>query len=580
MATDQQVQEFVHRIEEGRWVKWIKLGMLFAVLGGMFVAFILDPWYWGLYKGLSHPKAIEQAQIARELARGNGFTTKTIRPLAYSQIKTNKGCINVNRLQDTYYAPLWPMTLAPALRAVKDKWQMTTRDYVYVGDRMVSAVAMIFFFLSIGVNFFTARRLFDSLMGVWTIVTMLACALFWRYSMSGLPQMLMLFLFSCAVYALVRATEARLEERWPWGWLSLVALIFGLLALTHGITIWIFAGTLFFCGLYFLPRWQTVLLMGVIFMCVYSPWMYRQYRVSGSPVGISAYSILYQIRGNESSIMRSMDLDTSGVSPTVFRRKIQMQASDQLGNLFNSLGGCVAAPIFFLALMHFFKSPLARTFRWALLSMWLFALLGMSAVGSDDDGQLSANDLNILFIPMFAAYGTAFLLVLWSHLEINVPLVRYCFYTLIVGISFLPMSNLLMCGTKSPVQWPPYVPPYIAIMRDWTTPDEVIASDMPWAVAWYADRKSLWLPMTIQLFIDLNDYERMGGKIAGIYLTPLSGNKGLISDIVKGDYKEWAPFILRNVNIKDFPLKAVTAMPLDNQCIFYSDRDRWTERVD
>ena len=580
MATDQQVQEFVHRIEEGRWVKWIKLGTLIAVMSGMFVAFILDPWYWGLYKGLSHPKAIEQAQIARELARGNGFTTKVIRPLAYTQMKTNKGFVTMNRLPDTYFAPLWPMTLAPALRIVKDKWQMTTRDYVYVGDRIVSAVAMIFFFLSIGVSYFTARRLFDNLMGAWTVVTMLACSLFWKYSMSGLPQMLMIFLFSGAVYAMLRAIEAHIEGRWPVGWLALTAFIFGLLTLTHGISAWIFAGALFFCVFYFLHRWKTVALMSGIFLLVYSPWMYREYRISGSPVGISAYSILVQIRGSESTIMRSMDLDASGIGPTVFRSKIQTLVAGQLGDLFASLGGSVTAPIFFLALLHLFKTPLARTLRWALFSMWLFALLGMSAVGSDDDNQLAANDLNILFIPMFAAYGTAFLLVMWSRLDINVSLIRYGFYALIVSISSIPLANLLLCGTKSPVQWPPYVPPYIAILRDWTTPDEVIASDMPWAVAWYADRKSLWLPMTIQLFIDMNDYERMGGKIAGIYLTPLSGNKGLISDIVKGDYKEWAPFILRNVNIKDFPFKAVTAMPLDNQCIFYSDRDRWTERAD
>ena len=51
-------------------------------------------------------------------------------------------------------------------------------------------------------------------------------------------------------------------------------------------------------------------------------------------------------------------------------------------------------------------------------------------------------------------------------------------------------------------------------------------------------------------------------------------------DIVKGEYKEWAPFILRQVNVKDFPLRAVTAMPIDNECVFYSDRDRWTNRED
>jgi len=161
-----------------------------------------------------------------------------------------------------------------------------------------------------------------------------------------------------------------------------------------------------------------------------------------------------------------------------------------------------------------------------------------------------------------------------------VLLVKYAFYALLFGLCSLPLLNYMTTGNKSPVQWPPYVPPYIAIMRDWTQPEEIIASDMPWAVAWYADRKSLWLPMTIQNFLDLSDYERIGARIVGIYLTPISGNKALIGDIVKGDYKEWAPFILRKVDFKDFPLKSVTAMPLDNQCIFYSDRDRWTDKMD
>ena len=36
-----------------------------------------------LFRGLSSPQAMEQAQIARQIARGEGFTTKMIRPLAY-----------------------------------------------------------------------------------------------------------------------------------------------------------------------------------------------------------------------------------------------------------------------------------------------------------------------------------------------------------------------------------------------------------------------------------------------------------------------------------------------------------------
>jgi hypothetical protein len=117
-------------------------------------------------------------------------------------------------------------------------------------------------------------------------------------------------------------------------------------------------------------------------------------------------------------------------------------------------------------------------------------------------------------------------------------------------------------------------------MNQWTTDGEIICSDMPWGVAWYADRRSLWLPMSTQDFLDLNDYKQLNNEIVGLYFTPVSAHQPFLSEIAKGDYKEWAAFILRLGQIKDFPLKVSTVMPIDNECIFYSDRDRWTNRED
>ena len=102
---------------------------------------------------------------------------------------------------------------------------------------------------------------------------------------------------------------------------------------------------------------------------------------------------------------------------------------------------------------------------------------------------------------------------------------------------------------------------------------------MPWAVAWYADRKSLWLPMTIDDFIALNDYNQLKGDRRALSHAR-HRQPAFICEIVKGEYKDWAPFIMRQVNIADFPLKAVTALPIDDECIFYADRDRWTARED
>ena len=53
--------------------------------------------------------------------------------------------------------------------------------------------------------------------------------------------------------------------------------------------------------------------------------------------------------------------------------------------------------------------------------------------------------------------------------------------------------------------WVPYLPPYISILNQWTEPNEIIASDTPRAVAWYADRRSLWLPDTVERFNEFHD---------------------------------------------------------------------------
>ena len=582
MASENQIQQFVHRLEEGGWVKWVQLTALIAVCVAGFVAFIFDPTYTGLFKGLSHPKGMEQAQIARELARGNGFTTKMIRPAVLGQFKENKGSIPVEVMPDTYHAPLWPVVLMPVLRVFKDTWLMTTKDLVFTPDRVVAGVAAVFFFLSALVNYFSVRRLFDHQLAILVTGLVLICDLFWKFSQSGLPQTLMLCLFSSAVYTLIRAVENEIAERSPLPYLAGTAALFGLLALTHGLTIWIFMGALAFCAIYFQQRQKIVLTMLGIFVVIYSPWLVRNYMVCGNPMGSSQFSILFQIKGTESAIMRDTEFKTDGISPLIFRNKIQSGISNQFSEIFRLLGGCLVAPIFFLALMHLFKSRQTSVLRWALLSMWLFAVLGMAVFGSDDDGNpLSANDLHSLFIPIFAAYGFAFVLVLWTRLEINVSLLQKAFITFIFGVSALPIINTVSGNVaKSVVQWPPYVPPYIAVLNGWTTDQEIIASDMPWAVAWYADRKSLWLPATLQDFVDLNDYGRLGGRIVGLYLTPVTGNKELIGDIVKGEFKEWSPFILRAVNAKDFPLRAATALPIDNQCIFYADHDRWSDRLD
>jgi hypothetical protein len=122
------------------------------------------------------------------------------------------------------------------------------------------------------------------------------------------------------------------------------------------------------------------------------------------------------------------------------------------------------------------------------------------------------------------------------------------------------------------------VPPAIATLRELTTPDEIIASDVPWAVAWYADRRSLWLPFDPPDLQTLSEQKQLGAPIVGLYFTPVSGTENLFGDLINGEYQHWTRFIVRSVDLaySPYPFMTFFGMP---DCTLYMDRDRRHEKI-
>ena len=207
--------------------------------------------------------------------------------------------------------------------------------------------------------------------------------------------------------------------------------------------------------------------------------------------------------------------------------------------------------------------------------MWFGAVVGMALYGIDEEQGVAANQLHLLFVPIMTCFGLAFLLVHWSRLEIGGRLARVAFFTLLFLLCGWPMIfNLLLEPAQPAVRWPPYAPPYISVINNWMKPNEITATDMPWAVAWYADRRAVWLPETVKGYTEMSDYEMLGGPINALYLTPISGSQNTLRDILKGEYNGWASVIMRSVDLKDFPLKWAILLGPDNECVFFSDKDR------
>jgi len=566
------LQQFIHALEEGRFARVVRWIVIVAICFFGLIMFVFDPFYKGLFKGLTHHKGMEQAAIAKQIASGNGFSTRTIRPIAVAQMQANQRPLpSPESFPDTYYGPVWPATLAPFMLLFKGKWDMMPNDHVYVGDRIVTTVSAVFFFMGAIVAYWTIRRLFDARIGMITLCLTLLAAIFWRYLSTGLPQLQLFFFFGIAMYVMLRAVEARLNGGKTLGWLTLAAVLFGIMALTNGVTSWLFLGALVFVGFYFPNRLAALPAMIAVFLLIVSPWLVRNYQLTGNPLGTGYFALLHQIRGSETDIMRGSDVEEMKLSPLHYRNKLQRGIQEQLGSLYENLGGCVVAPLFFVALLHPFRRPEARAIRWLLLLTWLSAIVGSSLSRGEDTAQgLSSTDFQLFFIPLFAAYGLAFLYVLWGRLEISSPLARTLLLIGVFLVSSLPMVNLVTASPRGIMAWPPYVPPYIGILAHWTGEKEIVASDMPWAVGWYANRTSLWVPRELRTLNEMHDYERLGAPIAGLHLTPIMSDQPLWSGVIKSS-RDWVPFIMRSPTLPTNPFTTMEPLPIDGMSAYFTN---------
>src|SRR5208282_4818833 len=101
--------------------------------------------------------------------------------------------------------------------------------------RAIALMGVLFFLASLVVLYFIALELFDQRLAYMAVGLTLVCDMMWRYSLSGLPQMFLLLLLHLNVYALLRAVRARYLNEPYLGWMAVLGVGFGLMALTHAV---------------------------------------------------------------------------------------------------------------------------------------------------------------------------------------------------------------------------------------------------------------------------------------------------------------------------------------------------------
>ncbi len=515
-----------------------------------------------LFRGLNSPQAMDQAQIAREIARGNGFTTKFIRPVAYqAAVEKQEGrAIPFEGFQDTYHSPLNPLLNAAVLKLIgaddAEQWRMGENEMVFPLDRVIATVSTLCFLMAIGVSYLLISRIFDAKIAGVTAILMLFCDTFWNYSLSGLPQMLMLLLFSCAIYFVYRAVEDASEGRIPFMPAIIAGVFFTLLAMTHFLTVWIALGYIIFAAVAFRPRGIVgisvlgILIVPAVFVIL------RNFGITGTPFGTAFLNLYNGIGGgNEDYVMRSRDLESFPLLDQGFFSSIIRTTLVQTSSIIPFLGGIIVAPLFFISLLHPFKRPSIANFRWAMLLMFAVSAFGLAIFGITSK-SLDPNQTHLLFAPIMTAYGLAFVSILWSKLPLvtSAPMMRNVHHMVIIVLCALPLVLALPLKVRIGMDkkdrggiphWPPYYAPALNLgLSKWLTDNQICFSDQPWAVAWYADRISVWLPPTREDFAEIeNSAANLETPVAGILISPSSHGTGNAAETAT-KYKDFASLVL------------------------------------
>jgi len=73
--------------------------------------------------------------------------------------------------------------------------------------------------------------------------------------------------------------------------------------------------------------------------------------------------------------------------------------------------------------------------------------------------------------------------------------IRYTVSATFVALACAPFALSFAAPAASPMAFPPYYPPWIESKARYLAPEDWMMTDVPWAVAWYGDRKAVWLSL-------------------------------------------------------------------------------------
>ena len=614
MQTMQALQNLIHKLETGRFARYILLALTVVIVAGIYNL--------RCFQNMAAPEAMDAAQLGRNIARGKGYTTQFIRPLSiYLVTQKNGGASDKDAARlntghpDIVNPPAYPVVLAGLMKVLPFEfdtslknafWSMPDsfsasgrRGIRYQPDFLITLFNQALFLVVIGLAFFWARWLFDAAVAWTSIFVLLGAELLWHFSVSGLPTMLLMLIFMGLLWCLTLCEREAREPKWGIIGLVVSSVAAGALTGAGGLTsyafVWMIVPVVSFLAFFSGPRrmlWCGLALAA--FAAVMTPWLARNYAVCGKPLGIAGYSIIegmppeFHLQMSEFRLQRSLQPTVPALSWILYWGKLAKNLQPILQNdLFKMAGGWISA--FFLAgLMVGFRNPALRRLRYfvvgSIVTLAIAQALARTQL-SDETPQINSENLLVLLAPVLSVYGVGLFYLLLDNIKFPIPQLRYVAIGLFALVLWLPMLFTILSPKRNPLIYPPYRPDVIEGSARLMTEGELIMSDIPWAVAWYGDRQSVWLTLNAtanpqqahdwqESFFAVNELK----PIHALYLTPQSLDSRFQSQWIRAGELSWGSFVMGAMLRKELPpMFPLTKMPPGYwpEQLLLCDRARW-----
>lgn len=532
-----RAQEAIHWLEVGAGSRWVRLA---AVLAGTLALSVLVA--WKQFHGPVSETTLLQADLGRQIARGEGFTTLVNHPQTLAWLQARGVRFDPRRpYPELHHAPLYPLTIAGALRLVPAETRAGLFDRPPVppdgfgGDYLLLALNLGFLWLAAALAFLLARRLFDPAAGWLAALGLLVSVALWQetVAVNGTSLLMVLVLLAFLLWHRIEAGLGEAEPaRAPGRWLFLLGGVGGLLFLAEYSAGAIVLVALGYGVVRFSGRARAVAPLAVAlgFAVVAGPWVGRNVLLTGHPAGLAVQNVALKA-GDPTAEPSAVRATLSADLPRLDLRKLGNKALTALQEDLKSRlwsGGAMWLGAFFVASwLYTFRSATVNRLRWVCCATLGALLLAQAGFNSGESERHAA----VWLAPLLIVFGAGFFFVLLgSHASLSAW--PRTVATALLALQALPLLHDVLEPRRLHFHYPPYFPALFQGLRHELDRREAaghfgLMSDVPAGLAWYGQTRAWAQPPRLRDFYAITLEQPMGGLL----LTPRTLDRPFFSEL-------------------------------------------------